>query len=125
MKNIFKRVAPLTLAVLCLVSLVLPIYAAANATCTNPNGHNYTVKDHNKWYLMWVFTRNPDGFCKIQVNDRCIEICADCGYRNMFRCTACYNEDPVSHVWDLANDSDPYLYVCQNAGCGETKYIYH
>ena len=129
MKKFIRSFSALTLCVLCLISMVAPIFsmelAITAAECPYPGGHALGIDvHHNDWYHYSVYTRDADAHCYRVYNARCERRCVYCNYIEYVDCDDTQHGGNTQHSWTEATEADPNLYVCSNGDCHETKYFY-
>ena len=124
MKEHMHRIIPFVLAVLCLLSMSLPITALSlnetvwvtnsDSTCTRCGGTLGSVVC-NDWYNFTHYYRNPTQ-CYAIWNDRCTRSCSSCS-AVVFVSHA--HSSIYGHNFVIDNPDIEFL-VCSNGDCHET-----
>lgn len=125
MKKYIRSFSALTFCVLCLISMVVPIFsmelAVTAAECPYPGGHALGPVEHNDWYHYKVYTRIALSYCYSYYNARCTQDCVYCDYRVYVDCSHPSSSTRVSHTWIKEPEPDYDHYVCSNDGCHTTR----
>lgn len=120
MKNKFIRFNALTLCILCLVSMILPIYAASN--CSKCGDILPSVSCNNGYLYTHYYHNDSSVWCYATWNARCEQRCTSCG-QNHFVDHWHTGLSRTQHIFIIEETLGGTYQACDRAGCYYSKLI--